>query len=246
MKKIVLVLLCLMQIGISQAQDKKKLKIRPIKEDMTVVVDSLRTRADSLERIIAMKDTLIQSLYKIPDTVTVNVYGKDSLIIAQQQDSIGLLNQRLIEKDTLLSKLAQNLCFADSIMVKYAYGLCYEEFDRANIEEAEQIIPRIYQPELRAEMEKDLLILLQNYEEYYNSFIGILTSAQNDSYREINAYVDDFKMKYINEIKGTHYYRNYYKHDLSIVYLDELIDELIKLIESHTRENKVDFSKYIN
>lgn len=246
MKKIVLVLLCLMQIGISQAQDKKKFKIRPIKEDMTVVVDSLRTRADSLERIIAMKDTLIQSLYKIPDTVTVNVYGKDSLIIAQQQDSIGLLNQRLIEKDILLSKLAQNLCFADSIMVKYAYGLCYEEFDRANIEEAEQIIPRIYQPELRAEMEKDLLILLQNYEEYYNSFIGILTSAQNDSYREINAYVDDFKTKYINEIKGTHYYRNHYKHDLSIVYLDELIDELIKVLESHTRETKADFSKYIN
>lgn len=246
MKKIILVFLCIIQVIICQAQDKKKVKLWPAREDMTAVVDSLKARADSLDRLIVMKDSLIQSLYKIPDTVTVNIYGKDSLIIAQQLDSIGLLNQRLFEKDSLVSRLAQNLCFADSIMVKYAYGLCYEEFDRANIEEAEQIILRIYQPELKAEMEHDLLILLHNYEEYYNSFIGILTRAQNDSYREISAYVDDFKMKYINEIKGTHYYRNHYKHDLSIVYLDELIDELIKVLESHTREAKADFSKYIN
>ena len=246
MRKILFIFLCIMQLFICQAQDKKKVKLWPAKEDMTAIVESLKARADSLDRLVVMKDSIIQSLYKIPDTVTVNIYGKDSLIIALQQDSIGLLNQRLAEKDSVLSKLAENLCFADSVMVKYAYGLCYEEFDRANIEEAEKIIPRIYQPELRAEMEKDLLILLKNYEEYYNSLIGILTRAQNDSYREVSAYVDDFKTKYLNEIKRTYYYRNHYKHDLSIVFLDELIDELIKLIESHTREAKVDFTKYIN
>lgn len=244
MKKIIVVLLCLMQIGISQAQDKKKLKIRPIKKDMTVVVDSLKTRADSLERLVALKDSLIQSLYKIPDTVI--VYGDDSLKIAQQQDSIDLLSLSLYAKDSLLMKQAQDLCFADSCMVKYAYGLCYEKFDRANIEEAEQIILRLYQPELKSEMEKDLLVLLRNYESYYNSLIGILTKAQNDPYRESSVFIDDFKTKYIKEIKETHYYRNHYNQDLSIVYLDELIDTIIKEIESHTRESKVDFNKYIN
>ena len=244
MKKFILMCLCIFQLFICYGQEKKKLKLKPIKEDMTIVVDSLKARADSLDRIIAMKDSLIQTLYKIPDTVI--VYGNDSLKIAQQLDSIDILNRRIFAKDSLLTKQAENLCFADSCMVKYAYGLCYEEFDRALIEEAEQIVLRIYQPELKAEMEKDLLVLLKNYETYYNSFIGILTKAQNDPYRESSVFIDDFKTKYIKEIQDTHYYRNHYKHDLSIVYLDELIDAIIKEIESHTRESKVDFSKYIN
>ena len=244
MKKFILMCLCIFQLFICYGQEKKKLKLKPIKEDMTIVVDSLKARADSLDRIIEMKDSLIQTLYKIPDTVI--VYGNDSLKIAQQLDSIDILNRRIFAKDSLLTKQAENLCFADSCMVKYAYGLCYEEFDRALIEEAEQIVLRIYQPELKAEMEKDLLVLLKNYETYYNSFIGILTKAQNDPYRESSVFIDDFKTKYIKEIQDTHYYRNHYKHDLSIVYLDELIDAIIKEIESHTRESKVDFSKYIN
>ena len=244
MKKFILMCLCIFQLFICYGQEKKKLKLKPIKEDMTIVVDSLKARADSLDRIIAMKDSLIQTLYKIPDTVI--VYGNDSLKIAQQLDSIDILNRRIFAKDSLLTKQAENLCFADSCMVKYAYGLCYEEFDRTLIEEAEQIVLRIYQPELKAEMEKDLLVLLKNYETYYNSFIGILTKAQNDPYRESSVFIDDFKTKYIKEIQDTHYYRNHYKHDLSIVYLDELIDAIIKEIESHTRESKVDFSKYIN
>ena len=246
MKKIILVFLCIIQVIICQAQDKKKVKLWPAREDMTAVVDSLKARADSLDRLIVMKDSLIQSLYKIPDTVTVNIYGKDSLIVAQQLDSIGLLNQRLFEKDSLVSKLAQNLCFADSIMVRYAYGLCYEEFDRANIEEAEQIISRLYQSELKAEMDKELLVLLKNYEAHYNTLLGILTMAQNDSIRESSVFVDDFKTKYINKIKEMTYYKKHYKQLWSIVYLDELIDELIKVLESHTRETKADFSKYIN
>lgn len=244
MKKIVLVLLCLMQIGISQAQDKKKFKNRPIKEDMTVVVDSLRTKADSLERLLAMKDSLIQSLYKIPDTVV--VYGNDSLKIVQQQDSIDILNLSLYVKDSLLMKQSLDLCFADSCMVKYAYGLCYEKFDRANIEEAEQVILRLYQPELKAEMEKELLVLLKNYEVYYTSILGILTVAQNDPKRESSVFIDDYKKQYIQEIKGTAYYKKHYKQFWSIAYLDELIDQLIKDLEAHTRENKVDFSIYLN
>lgn len=235
-----------MQLFVCQAQDKKKVKLWSAKEDMTAIVDSLKARADSLDRLVVMKDSIIQSLYKIPDTVTVNIYGKDSLIIAQQQDSICLLNQRLFEKDSLVSKLAQNLCFADSIMVRYAYGLCYEEFDRANIEEAEQIISRLYQSELKAEMDKELLVLLKNYEAHYNTLLGILTMAQNDSIRESSVFVDDFKTKYINKIKEMTYYKKHYKQLWSIVYLDELIDELIKVLESHTREAKVDFTKYIN
>jgi hypothetical protein len=235
-----------MQLFVCQAQNKKKVKLWPAKEDMTAIVDSLKARADSLDRLVVMKDSIIQSLYKIPDTVTVNIYGKDSLIIAQQQDSICLLNQRLFEKDSLVSKLAQNLCFADSIMVRYAYGLCYEEFDRANIEEAEQIISRLYQSELKAEMDKELLVLLKNYEAHYNTLLGILTMAQNDSIRESSVFVDDFKTKYINKIKEMTYYKKHYKQLWSIVYLDELIDELIKVLESHTRETKADFSKYIN
>ena len=235
-----------MQLFVCQAQDKKKVKLWSAKEDMTAIVDSLKARADSLDRLVIMKDSIIQSLYKIPDTVTVNIYGKDSLIIAQQQDSICLLNQRLFEKDSLVSKLAQNLCFADSIMVRYAYGLCYEEFDRANIEEAEQIISRLYQSELKAEMDKELLVLLKNYEAHYNTLLGILTMAQNDSIRESSVFVDDFKTKYINKIKEMTYYKKHYKQLWSIVYLDELIDELIKVLESHTRETKADFSKYIN
>lgn len=233
-----------MQIGISHAQNKKKLKLWPIKEDMTVVVDSLKTRADSLERLLVKKDSLILSLYKIPDTVT--VYGNDSLKIAQQKDSIDILNRSLSTKDSLLMKMSQDLCFADSCMVKYAYGLCYEEFDRANIKEAEQIILRLHQPELKAEMEKELLGLLKNYETYYNSLLGILTTAQNDSYRESSVFIDDFKTKYIDKIKGTEYYKKHYKQFWSIAYLDNLIDQLINEIEAHTRENKVDFSKYIN
>ena len=216
MKKIILVFLCIIQVIICQAQDKKKVKLWPAREDMTAVVDSLKARADSLDRLIVMKDSLIQSLYKIPDTVTVNIYGKDSLIVAQQLDSIGLLNQRLFEKDSLVSKLAQNLCFADSIMVRYAYGLCYEEFDRANIEEAEQIISRLYQSELKAEMDKELLVLLKNYEAHYNTLLGILTMAQNDSIRESSVFVDDFKTKYINKIKEMTYYKKHYKQLWSI------------------------------
>lgn len=244
MKKIIFIYLCIMQIVICQAQDKKKIKLWPAKEDMAATIDSLKTRADSLERLVALKDSLIQSLYEMPDTVT--VYGNDSLKIAQQQDSINLLTRRLVEKDSLLVKQAQELCFADSCMVKYAYGLCYEEFDRANIEEAEQIILRLYQPELKAEMEKELLVLLKNYETYYNSLLSILTAAQNDSYRESSVFIDEFKTKYIDKIKGTEYYKKHYKQFWSIAYLDELIDRLIKEIEDHTRENKVDFSKYIN
>lgn len=246
MRKILFIFLCIMQLFVCQAQDKKKVKLWSAKEDMTAIVDSLKARADSLDRLVVMKDSIIQSLYKIPDTVTVNIYGKDSLIIAQQQDSICLLNQRLFEKDSLVSKLAQNLCFADSIMVRYAYGLCYEEFDRANIEEAEQIISRLYQSELKAEMDKELLVLLKNYEAHYNTLLGILTMAQNDSIRESSVFVDDFKTKYINKIKEMTYYKKHYKQLWSIVYLDELIDELIKVLESHTRETKADFSKYIN
>jgi hypothetical protein len=124
--------------------------------------------------------------------------------------------------------------------------LCYEEFDRANIEEAEQIISRLYQSELKAEMDKELLVLLKNYEAHYNTLLGILTMAQNDSIRESSVFVDDFKTKYINKIKEMTYYKKHYKQLWSIVYLDELIDELIKVLESHTRETKADFSKYIN
>lgn len=251
MRRIIIVALCIMQLCICQAQDKKKIKLWPAKEDKTVVVDSLKARADSLDRLIATKDSLllskdslIQSLYKIPDTLI--VYGNDSLKIAQQEEAITKLSASMSSKDSLITTLVNGLCYADSCMVKYAYGLCYEKFDRSNIEEAEQIISRLYQPELKAEMEKDLLVLLKNYEVYYNTFIGILTKAQNDPYREVNAYIDDFKDKYIKEIQRMVYYTKHYRQYWSISYLDELIDEVIKAIESHTRESKVDFSKYIN
>ena len=52
--------------------------------------------------------------------------------------------------------------------------------------------------------------------------------------------------KYIKEIQRMVYYSKHYRQYWSISYLDELIDEVIKAIESHTRESKVDFSKYIN
>lgn len=233
-----------MQIVICQAQDKKKVRLWPAKEDMTVTIDSLKARVDSLDRIITIKDSLIQSLYKIPDTVT--VFGNDSLKIAQQKDSIDVLNRIIFAKDSLLRMQIQGLCFADSCMVKYAYGLCYEKFDRANIEEAELIILRLYQPELKAEMEKELLVLLKNYETYYNSILGILTVAQNDPKRESSVFIDDYKNQYIKEIKETAYYKKHYKQFWSIAYLDNLIDQLINEFEAHTRESKVDFNKYIN
>lgn len=246
MKKILVVFLCISQIVVCQAQDKKKVKLWPAKEDMTAVVDSLKARTDSLERLLNQKDSLIQSLYKVPDTVTITVYGNDSLKIAQQEESIKDLNVSIASKDSLITTLVNDLCFADSCMVKYAYSLCSRQFDRAKIADAEKVISKLYQPELKAEMEKELLVLLKNYESYYNSLLGILTKAQNDSYRESSVFIDEFKTKYINEIKGTTYYKKHYMQMWSISFLDELIDELIKEIESHTRDSKVDFSKYIN
>ena len=246
MKKIIFIFLCVMQVFISQAQDKKKVKLWPAKEDMTVIVDSLKARADSLDRLVVMKDSLIQSLYKIPDTVTVNIYGKDSLIIAQQEDSISRLNVSIASKDSLMTNFIKDLCYADTCKIKYAYSLCGKKYDRAKIEEAEKIITSLYQPELKAEMEKELLVLLKNYEAYYNSLLSILTMAQNDQLRESSVFVDDFKTKYIKQIQETAYYRKHYMQMWSISYLDELIDELIKVLESHTRETKADFSKYVN
>lgn len=250
MRNILFIFLCLINIYTINAQNSENIKIGSAKREVSNIVGRIQTITDSLDRLISYKDSLIQvkdSLIINSCTVydTVIEYRLDTLRITQQEDSLAALKKTIQLKDSLISTFIDNLCYADTCMVKYAYGLCYKKYDYTLVEEAKEIIHRLYQPEIKKEMENSLLVLLMNYEKYYNSLLEIFTAAQEDTLRESSVFIDDFKIKYINKVKGTTYYQKHYKQYWMIAYLDGLIDEAMKIIENHSRENKSDFTNLL-
>lgn len=100
--------------------------------------------------------------------------------------------------------------------------------------------------QLREEF-KPLLTLLRGYETYYEDFMGVIRSAQNDISRMSVERKEEYSSKYILRIQQMPYYQKYYGKDWSILYLDYQIDKALKLLEKHNsggRSKKfiVDFS----
>ena len=235
---------CSLIMIMGEAQEKKKIKLWPSKPDVTSKVDSLTSIRDSLQALVVSKDSLIKSLSKIPDTVL--VYGNDSIKIAELTDSLSLLGQKLSYRDSVISRLSTDLGYADTCMITLAYRRCHEKFNKSNIEKAISFFPRLHTKQLKSDREKDLLPLLKEYEQSYNEIISILTRAQNDQDRLDNPFVEeDFKKKYIEALKRSRYYTKYYTADWKIMYLNNLIDESIELLEKHTSTSPVNFEEHL-
>ena len=83
---------------------------------------------------------------------------------------------------------------------------------------------------------------LNKYGQYYKEIEGVLQRTQNDYNINQRKWKSPFKndespnRRYLLLLKNTRYYKESYKKDWSIYYLDELIDKAILQIEAFDKD----------
>lgn len=242
-KVIILVLLCTITMLAYGDNDKKGRHLFKANNNVELI-DSLRTAVDSLTTVLLVKDSLLHIAEAEPDTIV--IFGNDSVMVKIQADSICALSAMISSRDSIIVEMQNDLGFADTCMVTLAYRRCYEKYNKKNVEKAISFFDRLHTIQLKKDRERDLLPLLQQYETLYSEVITILTTAQNDPDRLDNPFVEkEYRERYISLLKKSRYYSRYYNADWKIMYLNNLIDESIEILNKHTAATAADFKKYL-
>jgi len=188
-------------------------------------------------------------------------HSKDSLLNRMRNDSIGCMEQITVMKSEFanqhvsLSRLrSDSVNFAkqkqkmDSCQVqadenaaKLANGRLYFRYDIDLVRSSIELLNKIKTESVHRKFSQTLT-LLKGYQTYSEEIKSILTYAQKDSERTTRNKADEYKAKYIGEIKRASYYKDVYAKNggsnWSIPYLDNIIKVAERVLQSHDPGHK--------
>lgn len=240
--------------GLRQSVDNLKLAV----DGFAQTVDSLKQAVDSFRQMadspkVAVDDPLPVSRQDSRDERCAVLV--DSLRQKHQADSLKMAMGISRERDSLLAEIKRKdgmiaqyearMDYVDTCLLKFANRELYERFDREAVNDAISYVDRICSSGFRQEY-SIVQELLRVYERSYKDFQQILRQAQNDGDRISPFAVEEYKKRYIQEIKGMDYYKRYYGGDWNIRYLNGQIDDALKMLGIHSIEKPADFTPLID
>ena len=129
-----------------------------------------------------------------------------------------------------VKELEHKLLFADTVIARISNNCLLVKFDSIRVEQAISDFKKMYSPSLQKRWSK-LVDLLNNYGEYTRELDAVLREIQEDAIADKPHF--GCVEKYIEKIKQTQYYKNSYKADWTIPYLNDVIDKSIKAINEY-------------
>lgn len=236
-KIIVVILLCFVSLGTKAQENTGDMisipatmynKFLKDASDLQVSRDSTKQYVDSCaiynKQIEVLRADSIKSKSAISE--------KESLIdFLKKQHSADSLTSKGIDL-----KLREMQASMDETSAKYANGRLYFKFDAERIKgclaDYEQI-----QTQSVKETFKQIPDLLRNYGSFSDQLKNLLSSAQNDPDRKVRNKAEEYKSKYVNEIRSSCYYTNYYAKKStgtwSIPYLNNIIEVALSILQKH-------------
>ena len=249
MRKLFVISFALLTLNIvCSGQDKKNKAIFPLSvkdKKVEVVKENESVKPDTMA-VANATDTLKSSNSVALSEDSVKIQQLNESIIVYQ-DSLSILKAALKAKEDEYNKLLEDLDFADKCMMALAYRRCIEPYDKNSVDTALEYFGKLHKKETKEEME-GLRKALLDYEYCNNEIHSILDKAQNDPDRAGNPFMaNEYKDKYINQLKNSRYYRNYMekKVEYSIEYLDGIVNEALNLLSQHSSQNIIDLSKLL-
>ena len=249
MRKLFVISFALLTLNIvCSGQDKKNKAIFPLSvkdKKVEVVKENESVKPDTMA-VANATDTLkgSNSVALSEDSVKIQQLNESIIVY---QDSLSILKAALKAKEDEYNKLLEDLDFADQCMMALAYRRCIEPYDKNSVDTALEYFGKLHKKETKEEME-GLRKALLDYEYCNNEIHSILDKAQNDPDRAGNPFMaNEYKDKYINQLKNSRYYRNYMekKVEYSIEYLDGIVNEALNLLSQHSSQNIIDLSKLL-
>ena len=222
-------------------------------DSLKQVVDSFMQIADSPKvavddpQLVSHRDSLYERCTVLVDSLR-QKHQADSLkmamAISRERDS---LTAEIKRKDEMIAGFEAKINYVDTCLLKFANRALYERFDREAVNDAISYVDRIYSSGFKQEY-SIVQKLLREYERSYKDFQQILREAQDDDDRinKLTFVVEEYKKRYIQEIKGMNYYKRYYGGDWNIRYLNGQIDDALKMLGIHSIEKPADFTPLID
>lgn len=253
-KSLFTTILCICVIGICMAQKPHNQRINiqttldsliydlanyQQKEIKRLQSDSVQQsqKIDSLNNIISKQEKNIQN-----NTTKINKQNEE---IASQKKTIDSKDKEIKELKKQVKALGDaadtmhQINITNCLYLKYSpeivdYGL--SEFNKISNEKIK-------------EKYNDVYLILKDYKKYNDKLISILSEAQNDSGRNPKGDSDaakQFADKYTAKIKEMAYYKEWYSKKYTIHYINNKIDQALKMLVMHAKMKQADFSGIID
>ena len=164
----------------------------------------------------------------------------------QTDERVNRLEVQLAERDKTLADLRRQLDEAlkreqvlqkrveegDITTLFLVYNYLEKPYDKEVAEDAQQRLAAITTPSLD-EDRKQFQRLFSNYERYYKEVFALLREAGQDVQMQSPLSAQKTAQQYIMRLQQTEYYRNCYKKDFYITFLDNVIDEATRRLRAH-------------
>lgn len=209
-------------------------------------------------RIIIILLSVASTFYgqDVKDTIPKRQIAEDPCVAEQKKDTvikqnfseIVYLKNEIARRDSIISNLQatlnrqkNHLIFADSIILRLANDCFRFRYDQEKVNNAKLYFANMFSVQLQKQF-APLMRLLNKYGQYYKEIEGVLQRTQNDYNINQRKWKSPFKndespnRRYLLLLKNTRYYKESYKKDWSIYYLDELIDKAILQIEAFDKD----------
>jgi len=185
-----------------------------------------RTSTDDEQRQTTATDTIREINYEVRIQQLEEQLTQCKNELAQNQQKLQEMSQQVI-------LLQQKVNFGDTTAVRLANSILSRPLDEKRIDDAIMRLDHITTPELETAKQK-FCKLLADYKLHFGDIIRILQSASADNDLRNPFRSRETAQGYIRQLHQTDYYRNIYKSEYIIPYLNDLIDVAI------TRFNKID------
>lgn len=206
-------------LGINaQEQDTLKKTVELVTETPVEVikVDSLQHEIDRLKSLIAQ--------YKQSET---SLNGK----LYDYEQTIKVQNKKI-------ERLNSYLLFADTIVARLSNDCLRKKYDQNRVNQATENFEKMYSPELKSKFGR-LKFLLNEYGKFTQELNAIFIEAKNDKGLGNPFTGQKQALTYIDKIKNTRYYREVYRENWTIPYLNNLIDKCFETIKAfNPKESK--------
>lgn len=209
-------------------------------------VDSLtiyKNRCVAFQDSMKYKESVIQILTDSISSVQSSKNNNEQIMT----DSIETLNRKIIDVENKVLEYDRYAMVCDSaILILANYRLKVKFDENLNIA-TKRYINLIKKDETKeSDLYKYITMLTMRYKEDYTQIISILKEAQKDNNRT-NIFESDYANTYRIKLKNTMYYKELYKAPWKIPYLNDLLDEVFKILDSENKEKRefVDFTNFI-
>ena len=185
-----------------------------------------------LSVVDTIHESYVDSLQQLNDTLRIQLETLESKIKSLEEEIRS--NEDVVKncrqyKDKV-KELEHKLLFADTVIARISNNCLLVKFDSIRVEQAISDFKKMYSPSLQKRWSK-LVDLLNNYGEYTRELDAVLREIQEDAIADKPHF--GCVEKYIEKIKQTQYYKNIYKADWTIPYLNDVIDKSIKAINEY-------------